>query len=249
MAHVKVIPAIDLQGGKCVRLLKGDFTKTTEYSDAPVEVAKRFAEMQTTDLHVVDLDGARTGAQENHAIIKSIAADLNLAIQVGGGIRDRATVSRWLDSGVSRCVIGSLAITEPDAVKSWLVHFGGEHIVLALDVNIGDDGIPLITTHGWTRPSNTSVYECIEDYLNVGLLHVLCTDVGRDGAMAGPNNELYTGIIARYPSLRLQASGGVRSVQDLELLRDLGIPAAITGRALLDGKITSAEIVAFQRNG
>jgi phosphoribosylformimino-5-aminoimidazole carboxamide ribotide isomerase len=244
---MNVIPAIDLQGGKCVRLFKGDFERTTEYSDDPVAVAREFAELRTSDLHIVDLDGARSGTQENRAIIESIAAESDLSIQLGGGIRDKQAVSDWLSAGVARCIIGSLTVTEPDAVKSWLVQFGGERIVLALDVNVTEEGIPLITTHGWTQPSNTSIFECIDDYRTVGLQHVLCTDVSRDGAMAGPNVELYASIMGRFPDLKLQASGGVRDINDLEELRQRGIPAAITGRALLEGKITSEEMLSFQR--
>jgi len=245
---MNVIPAIDLQGGKCVRLLKGDFERTTEYSDDPVAVAREFAELRTSDLHIVDLDGARSGTQENRAIVESIAAESDLSIQLGGGIRDKQAVSDWLSAGVARCIIGSLTVTEPDAVKSWLVQFGGERIVLALDVNVSEEGIPLITTHGWTQPSNTSIFECINDYRTVGLQHVLCTDVSRDGAMAGPNVELYASIMGRFPDLKLQASGGVRDINDLEELRQRGIPAAITGRALLEGEITSEEMLSFQRD-
>jgi len=245
---MKIIPAIDLKGGKCVRLFQGDFEQTTIYSDDPAAVARQFAEMHTENLHIVDLDGARSGAQGNREIIASIAADSGMSVQVGGGIRDRATVKKWLDAGVTRCVIGSLAITEPDSVKSWIVEFDSEHIVLALDVNVDDAGMPLITTHGWTRASDTSVYECIENYRDLGLRHVLCTDVSRDGALAGPNIELYTSIMKNFPELELQASGGVRNVQDLEALRDRGIPAAITGRALLDGRITTAEVSSFRQN-
>jgi len=245
---MKVIPAIDLQGGKCVRLFKGDFAQTTEYSDDPVSVARQFADLQTTDLHVVDLDGARSGTQTNRGIVAAIAAESEMEIQVGGGIRDRITVVQWLSAGITRCVIGSLAITEPDTVKSLLVQYGGDHIVLALDVNVGEDGVPLVTTHGWTRPSGTTVFECIRDYQDAGLRHVLCTDVSRDGAMAGPNIELYADIIEHFPALQLQASGGVRNLQDLEALREQGIPAAITGRALLDGKITASEVVSFQQS-
>lgn len=245
---MKVIPAIDLKGGKCVRLFKGDFARTTEYSNEPLSIARQFAELQTTDLHIVDLDGARSGTQANQAIIAAIAAESPMAIQVGGGIRDRVALAGWLSAGVARCVIGSLAITEPDTVKSLLVQYGGDHVVLALDVNIGDDGVPLVTTHGWTRPSETTVFECVEQYRDVGLRHVLCTDVSRDGAMAGPNVELYASLMARFPELRLQASGGVRHLQDLQTLRGRGIPAAITGRALLDGRITAAEVVSFQQD-
>jgi len=245
---MNVIPAIDLQGGKCVRLFKGDFAQTTEYSDDPAAVARQFAELGTTDLHIVDLDGARSGTQDNRSIIATIATESELTIQVGGGIRDRQTVEGWLAAGVSRCIVGSLAITEPDAVKSWLVAFGADKIVLALDVKIEGDGVPMITTHGWTRTAETSVYESIEDFHSVGLRHVLCTDVSRDGAMTGPNFDLYTAIATRFPDLQLQASGGVRHIQDLEKLRELGIPAAITGRALLDGKISTAEMLSFRQN-
>jgi len=245
---MRVIPAIDLQNGKCVRLYKGDFEQTTEYSDDPAAVARQFAELQAHDLHIVDLDGARSGTQLNRDIVTAIAAETDMSVQIGGGIRDRETLTAWLDAGVSRCVIGSLAITEPDAVKSWLVNFGGDKIVLALDVNIDESGVPVITTHGWTRNSSTSVYECIDDYRSLGLRHVLCTDVSRDGAMAGPNVELYADILDQFPDLQLQASGGVRNVQDLNALRNLGVPAAITGRALLDGKITAAEMVSFQQD-
>jgi phosphoribosylformimino-5-aminoimidazole carboxamide ribotide isomerase len=245
---VNVIPAIDLKGGKCVRLYQGDFDRTTVYNDDPLEVATQFAGLRSTHLHIVDLDGARSGIQENRELIRSIASESALAIQLGGGIRDRDTVARWLDAGVARCVIGSLAVSEPDSVKSWIAHFGGERIVLALDVNIGDNGVPLLTTQGWTQPSNTSVFECIDDFHSVGLRHVLCTDVGRDGALAGPNIGLYTRIMKRFPDLQLQASGGVRDIHDLEALRANGIPAAITGRALLEGRITTGEMVLFQQN-
>ncbi len=245
---MRVIPAIDLQGGKCVRLFKGDFAQSTEYSDDPAAVARTFAELRTQDLHVVDLDGARSGSQQNRSIIADIANATEMAVQVGGGIRARDDVSRWLEAGIARCVIGSLAVTEPDLVKSWLTQFGGEHIVLALDVNVSDEGTPLITTHGWTRPSNTTIYECIDDFAGHGLQHVLCTDVSRDGALAGPNLELYADILQRFPDLQLQASGGVRHVQDLAALRAQNVPAAITGRALLDGRLTAAEVVSFQQD-
>ena len=244
---MNVIPAIDLKKGKCVRLFQGDFDKVTEYSDDPVAVAREFVEFSTTDLHIVDLDGARTGTQHNCDVIAEIARTTGLDIQVGGGIRDRQTVETWLENGVSRCVIGSLAITEPDAVKAWIVQFGGERIVLALDVAI-DEGVPFVTTHGWTTSSTTTLFECIEDFRGLGLRHVLCTDVSRDGAMAGPNVSLYERVMSRFPDLLLQASGGVRDVSDLERLRDSGIPAAITGRALLDGRITPAEMVSFRQN-
>jgi phosphoribosylformimino-5-aminoimidazole carboxamide ribotide isomerase len=245
---VNVIPAIDLQAGKCVRLFKGDFDKSTEYSDDPVAVARSFAAMQTTELHIVDLDGARSGTQSNRETIATIAAETKLAIQLGGGLRNLETLEDWYAAGVARCVVGSLAVTAPDTVREWFARFGADKIVLALDVNLDEDGLPLLTTHGWTQPSKTSIFECIAAFREVGLKHVLCTDVSRDGAMTGPNIDLYARILDRYPEIRLQASGGVRDIRDLEQLRQSGIPAAITGRALLEGEITAQEVVSFQRS-
>ncbi len=245
---MRIVPAIDLQGGKCVRLLKGDFEQTTEYSDNPAEIAAQFSALRVEDLHVVDLDGARLGEQRNRSSIREILAESTLTVQLGGGIRSEKTVSEWLDLGISRCVIGSLAATEPDTVRQWLSDFGGDRIVLALDVNVADDGAPRLTTHGWTAQSEISLWEAIDSYLPWGLRHVLCTDVSRDGALAGPNVELYREVLSRYPGLELQASGGVRDIADLETLREARLPAAITGRAMLDGRISSEEVARFQRN-
>lgn len=243
---MRIIPAIDLKDGKCVRLYKGDFDKTTEYSNDPVAVARRFSALDVQDLHIVDLDGARSGEQHNRSIVQAIAAETGLDIQLGGGIRGRSGVAEWLQSGVSRCVIGSMAITEVATVTDWLREFGPDRLVLALDVNIRDDGTPMLTTYGWTQDARLSIWECIDGYSGAGIKHVLCTDVSRDGAMAGPNVELYDEILRRYPDLQLQASGGVRNIGDLEQLRSHGIPAAISGKALLDGAITTAEVASFR---
>lgn len=245
---MRIIPAIDLKDGKCVRLFQGDFDKTTEYSDNPAEIARQFAALATTDLHIVDLDGARSGEQANRRIVTRIADESPLEIQLGGGIRSTETMTAWFDAGVARCVIGSLAVTEPDVVKGWLSRFGPDRIVLALDVQIDAGGVARITTHGWTRDSSTTLDDCIQDFLGAGLRWVLCTDVSRDGAMTGPNFELYADIVARYPELCLEASGGVRNIADLEELRRIGVPAAITGRAMLDGAITAEEIESFLRS-
>lgn len=245
---MKIIPAIDLKDGKCVRLFKGDFQRTTEYSDDPVAVSREFSALDVTDLHIVDLDGARSGEQRNRAIVQAIATASGLAIQLGGGIRDRATVKAWLDSGVERCVIGSMAINDIATVSDWLTEFGPDRLVLALDVNVLSNGMPMLTTHGWTRQTGISLWECIEHYSDAALKHVLCTDVSRDGAMLGPNLELYAEAVRRYPDLRLQASGGVRNLDDLRQLRSRGVPAAISGRALLDGAITAKEVAAFRRD-
>ena len=245
---MRIIPAIDLKDGKCVRLYKGDFEKTTEYSSDPAAVGRRFSKMAVKDLHIVDLDGARTGTQQNRHIVAEIAAQSGLAIQLGGGIRTREDVGAWLAAGVTRCVIGSVAINEHETVKDWIREFGNDSIVLALDIKLDSENMPMLTTHGWTEDSAFTLWDCIDQYMDVGAQHVLCTDVARDGAMAGPNLSLYAEILSRYPSLSLQASGGVRNIADLYELQNLGVPGAISGRALLDGAISEAEVASFRQS-
>lgn len=245
---MRIIPAIDLKDGMCVRLLQGDFKKITEYSADPAEIGQRFSALAVDDLHIVDLDGARTGTQQNHSIVAEIIAQTGLTVQLGGGIRERDDVVRWLEAGVARCVVGSVAIKKPETVQQWLGEFGADAIVLALDIKLNESGVPMLTTQGWTEDSDVSLWDCIDNYRDVGVRHVLCTDVARDGAMTGPNFNLYGDILARYQGLSLQASGGVRSIEDLHKLRELGIPAAITGRALLDGKITATEVASFRQS-
>lgn len=245
---MRVIPAIDVKDGKCVRLFQGDFDKVTEYSDRPVEIAKRFSALDVTDLHVVDLDGAKRGAAVNRDAVAAIAAETTLSVQVGGGIRDSNTLESWFERGIDRCVIGSLAVEDSGTVLDWFDRHGADRIVLALDVVIGDDGAPRIATRGWTQTTETTLWSCIETFLPAGLRHVLCTDIGRDGALSGPNVPLYEAILERYPALALQASGGVRDASDLERLRLAGLPAAITGRALLDGRISDSEVASFRQS-
>lgn len=245
---MRVIPAIDIKNGACVRLFQGDFEQTTRYSTDPTAVGRRFSALNVRDLHIVDLDGARTGSQQNHSIVAAIAQESGLDVQLGGGIRSRDIVAQWLENGVSRCVIGSVAIEEPDTVRRWLAEFGPERIVLALDVKLDPSDQPMLKTHGWTRDADISLWHCLESYSDAGLRHLLCTDVGRDGAMTGPNFDLYSAILERYPALALQASGGVRHAADLRQLQRLGVPAAITGRALLDGAISETEVASFQQS-
>ncbi len=248
---MNVIPAIDLRGGRCVRLLRGEFDQETEYHSDPAAIAalaREYGALGVQHLHLVDLDGARGDGQVNRTLVTTMTSESSLRVQLGGGIRDQATLESWFDAGVDRCVIGSLAITDQALVRDWFESAGPERIVLALDVRIDADGVPLVTTHGWQETSGTSLWDCIETYRSVGLQHVLCTDVSRDGAMSGPNVELYAEVVRRYPDIALQASGGVRDLADLEALRETGAAAAITGRALLDGSLTPAEVAAFQRD-
>jgi phosphoribosylformimino-5-aminoimidazole carboxamide ribotide isomerase len=242
---MKIIPAIDLRQGQCVRLFQGDFDRQTTYEKDPVALAGSYQTTGFSNLHIVDLDGARSGQQENQEIIRSIIDSSELAVQVGGGIRSVQQLESWLDAGVARVVIGSLAIIRPRLVSEWLASYGPEKVVLALDVTLDETGEPQVATHGWTRPGNITLWQCIDTYLDVGLQHVLCTDISRDGAMTGPNIELYAQLIGKYPQIQLQASGGVRDINDLKALDRIGLPAAISGRALLDGKIDSTELTTF----
>lgn len=245
---MNIIPAIDLRNGRCVRLLKGDFDQETEYSSNPVEIGRQFSALDVADLHIVDLDGALTGTQRNRHIVAELVSESGLQVQVGGGIRSRDDVADWLGKGVTRCVVGSLAVREPELVMSWLDEFGNDALVVALDVRIEAAGRPVLTTQGWTEETDTSLWECLDEFEKAGAKHILCTDVLRDGTLTGPNFDLYVEILNRYPALQLQASGGVRNIDDLELLRELGVPAAISGKALLDGRITSEEIRAFRQS-
>jgi phosphoribosylformimino-5-aminoimidazole carboxamide ribotide isomerase len=245
---VRIIPAIDLRAGRCVRLFQGSFERETRYSEDPLAIARLFGGLEVRDLHVVDLDGAQTGTPVNTSVVRQIAGSIALDIQLGGGLRERQLLEQWYEAGVTRCVVGSLAVSDPARVARWLRHFGGDRIVLALDVIQDGGGTPMLAVEGWTRTTQTVLWDCIDRYLDAGLRHLLCTDISRDGALRGPNLELYREILDRYPGLCLQASGGVRDAADLRALDAAGLPAVVTGRALLEGRISAEEVGAFRQS-
>lgn len=242
---MNIVPAIDIRGGNCVRLLQGNFGCESFYDDDPARLAREYAEIGFRQLHVVDLDGARVGRQENRELVMRIAADSAIAVQLGGGVRDGDTIEDWLEAGVSRCVVGSVAVEQRDRVQDWLAYFGPDRILPALDVRLDDTGTPRLATRGWTQTTDLCLWRCVDDYAASGLTDVLCTDINCDGTLQGPNFSLYEEFVTRYPGIRLQASGGVRHIQDLRALRELGADSAITGRALLDGRISRAEVTSF----
>lgn len=243
-----LIPAIDLRDGHCVRLLQGDFTAETRYDVEPHELLARYLDLGASWLHLVDLDGAREGKPGNRALVLELAAQSSVHLQVGGGIRDSATIDAFLHAGVGRVVIGSAAITQPDQVRMWLRRFGAESITLALDVRIDPDGVPRCATHGWQVQSEMSLWQAVDAYRAEGVIHVLCTDVARDGAMTGPNIELYREAIRRFADIEWQASGGVRAGADLHALAATGLAATISGRALLEQRLTAGELAPFLPN-
>jgi phosphoribosylformimino-5-aminoimidazole carboxamide ribotide isomerase len=240
---MKLIPAIDIRGGRCVRLLQGDFAKETRYEADPVELAAGYRALGAEWLHVVDLDGAAAGAPANLPLVKAMRAD-GLRVQLGGGIRTEASLEGAL--GIAdRIVVGSLAVSAPERVAGWLEAYGADRFTLGFDVRIDDAGTPFVTTHGWTQTSTLTLAAAIERFLPQGLTHVLCTDVARDGALAGPNLALYRECVRRWPGLAVQASGGVRDVRDLAALAETGVAGAISGKALLEGRISAEDIRAY----
>jgi phosphoribosylformimino-5-aminoimidazole carboxamide ribotide isomerase len=248
LGAMELIPAIDLRGGRCVRLLKGDFAAETVYSDDPQSVLGGYRELGARRVHIVDLDGARDGTQPNRPIVLLLAKISGVKLQVGGGLRTIERIRELFDAGVDRAVIGSIAVTEPDRVMSWMFELDPRRFVLALDVRLDATGIPRLATHGWQQTSTATLWTLIERFMNVGLTHVLCTDIGRDGTLVGPNLPLYSEAVRRYPELHWQASGGIAAARDLRSLSECGVAAAISGRALLENKISPEELRPFLPN-
>lgn len=241
---MKLLPAIDLIGGRCVRLAQGDFARETSYSDDPASALADFVQGGAEEAHLVDLDGARAGAPRQHDLFALLASDTSLRLQVAGGVRSRAHVATLLEAGVTRVVIGSLALTDPSAVAAMLLDYGPDHITLALDVRL-EDGAALVATHGWERGSGRILDDVLGDFPAVR--HLLVTDIARDGMLSGPNLDLMRTIAERYPTIELQASGGVATLDDLPALRATGAKRAIVGKAIWERKFTVAEGVHHAR--
>ncbi|MDH3977614.1 MAG: 1-(5-phosphoribosyl)-5-[(5-phosphoribosylamino)methylideneamino]imidazole-4-carboxamide isomerase [Gammaproteobacteria bacterium] len=245
--RLEVIPAIDLLEGKIVRLFQGDFDQVTNYTEDPLELAKRYAGCGAKRLHVVDLDGAKTGDPINLPIIRSLT-DVGMELQTGGGIRDVERLKSLLDAGVARGVVGSIAVEDKETVAAWMNEVGPEKIILAVDIRFGEDGEPEVLTRGWQEGSGQLLWPLVEFYLERGATEFLCTDIAKDGTLQGPNVELYKACTARYPNAEFIASGGVSNVADLYALNETGVARVVTGKALLDGRLTLEEIEQFSRD-
>jgi len=238
---IQIIPAIDLLDGSCVRLLHGDFNKCKVYELDAARLAATYAREGAEWLHVVDLAASRDGASADIRPLLRLLESTEQAVQTGGGVRGEADINTRLEHGAKRVVIGSLSVTHPERFSDWLGEFGADRLVAALDVRFDDEGTPWPRTHGWTRGSRKTLWALLDFYGDKGLKHVLCTDIGRDGAMTGPNLVLYQEITRRYPGLVVQASGGVSGLPDLQSLAGTGVDSAITGKALLEGCFTVSE--------
>jgi phosphoribosylformimino-5-aminoimidazole carboxamide ribotide isomerase len=235
-----IFPAIDLQNGQCVRLRRGDFESATVYEADPLRQAKKFADAGASWLHVVDLDGTRDGKPQQLPVITALAQQGLLKVQVGGGIRDKATIAQLLQAGATRVVIGSLAVQEPQQVQEWLIEFGAERIVLAFDVRLDKNDNPEVLTHGWQNHSFISLWDALSFYKDSGLQTILCTDVDRDGMLTGTNHVLYRKIQEHWPQLNILASGGIKDQDDLMALAVSDVAGAIVGKAIYEGKIDLA---------
>jgi phosphoribosylformimino-5-aminoimidazole carboxamide ribotide isomerase len=238
----EVIPAIDLRGGRVVRLKQGDYAQQTTYAADPRELAQRYADAGARWLHLVDLDGARSGSLENLAVIQAISTG-GMQIQAGGGVRVEDDVRRLFDSGVQRVVLGSVAIRDPELVAGWLTRYGAERLTIALDTRriFGRWTLP---SAGWTENETRTLDELAPWYAARGARHLLCTDIERDGMLAGFNLELYRHLADSVPQLAVQASGGVRSLDDIRAAREAGARGVILGRALLEDRFTVEDALA-----
>ena len=240
-----VYPAIDLKDGICVRLMHGRFDAVTRYDDQPVARLTAFAAAGARWAHIVDLDGAEAGRAVQHALIGDLARAVDIRIQSGGGVRSADDVSALIDAGVARVVVGSLAVSQPETVADWLRRFGPDRITLAIDVKAdGDRWVPALK--GWTEAAGVDLWTALDRFPPDLARHLLVTDVGRDGALTGPNLDLLGEIIRRRPDLKVQASGGVASVADLTAAAALGCDGAIVGRALYENRFTLEEALAAE---
>lgn len=225
-----------------MRLLKGEFHAETRYEVDPQELLERYADAGVRWLHLVDLDGARDGTPGNRELIGRMAAQQRIRIQLGGGLRTRELAEQALAAGVSRVVIGSAAVENPALLRELLAAHGAEAVCLAIDVRVDEGGVPRVRTRGWVQEHALSLWELLDSFADTALKHVLCTDIERDGAMAGPGFALYDEAQQRFPRIAWQASGGIRSADDLARLDAMGLAGAISGKALLEGRISMEEL-------
>lgn len=243
-----MIPAIDLIDGQVVRLFQGDYQQKTQYQYTPKERQQVYADAGAKVMHFVDLDGAKDSTKRQLAVLGTVVDHETMTIQVGGGIRNEQDVKELLALGADRVVIGSLAIKQPELIREWLIQYGGDKIVLALDVKIDEHGNKQLPTHGWIEDSGVTIEDLLKNYLDVGLKHVLCTDISKDGTLTGTNVDLYIELCGKYPNIEWQASGGIGSLDDIKALIGSGVSGVILGRSLLEGKFTLEEAIACWPN-
>lgn len=233
---MRIIPAIDIIEGKCVRLTKGDYDTKKVYNENPLEVAKEFEDNGIQYLHLVDLDGAKSKHIVNHRILENIASKTNLKIDFGGGLKSDDDLRIAFDCGANQITGGSIAANNPNVFLNWLSKYGSDKIILGADCKNRK-----IATNGWLEASELDVVDFIKDYESKGIDYVICTDIAKDGMLQGTSNELYKEIVSKS-EVKLIASGGVSTIQDLEMVKEIGCEGAILGKAIYEGKISLKEL-------
>jgi phosphoribosylformimino-5-aminoimidazole carboxamide ribotide isomerase len=239
---MKLFPAIDLIGGEAVRLLQGDYDKKTVYSADPVSVALGFKEAGAEYIHVVDLDGAKSGGTPNFETVKSIIRESGLNVEIGGGIRSREVIDRYIEAGAYRVILGTVSVTDPGFTESMVREYG-EKIAVGVDIKDG-----LVAIKGWTEVSEKSCFGFCQELQNMGVKTVICTDISKDGLLSGTNIQLYGELISKF-KMDFTASGGLSSIEDVIKLRDMGMYGAILGKALYTKNIDLKEAVSICKGG
>lgn len=234
---IQLIPAIDIIDGQCVRLTKGDYDQKTVYGD-PLQMAQQFERIGYKRLHVVDLDGAKSRHIVNSQVLRRISTETNLTIDFGGGIKTDDDLGTAFDCGAQLVTVGSVAVTHPDLFLRWVSEYGPDRLILGADVRNGK-----ISINGWKEDSTEDLLPFLRRYVEAGVRNVLCTEISKDGTLAGPAIELYQSVMHEYPSLHLIASGGVSSTDDIRALDRAGIPAVVFGKAIYEGRIDLEELI------
>lgn len=237
---MRIIPAIDIMDGKCVRLTQGDFKKKKIYSEDPLDVALEFQNADLEYLHLVDLDGAKEGNVVNWDVIYELQEKTALQIDFGGGVKTDEDVAQLMELDIYQINVGSIAIREPDTFKRWMEEYGAGNFILSADVK-GEH----VMINGWLEPTELRLFELVEDYMKSGLEYLTCTDISTDGMLEGPNFDLYEKLKDRFPTLKVTASGGISSLDDLRKLKALGMHGAIIGKALYEHKIELIDLKPF----
>jgi phosphoribosylformimino-5-aminoimidazole carboxamide ribotide isomerase len=237
---ITIIPAIDIIDGKCVRLEQGEYSHKKIYEEDPLDAAKKFEDKGLKRLHIVDLDGARTSHVINFGSLERIASKTSLIIDFGGGIKSDCDLKEVFDSGAHMATIGSIAVMERDLFQDWLFAYGPDKIILGADVKEG-----MIAVSGWTEVTDISLGDFLNFYKCMGIKNVLCTDIAKDGMMQGSSVDLYRQMVKDYPSMKIIASGGISSVEEIRNLDEAGVSGAIIGKSLYEGKIKLDDLQQF----
>ena len=237
---MRIIPAIDIIEGKCVRLTKGDYSTKIIYNEDPLEAAKMFENHGIQYLHLVDLDGARSQKIVNYKVLEEIASKTSLQIDFGGGLKSDADLKIAFESGATQITGGSIAVKDPELFETWIINYGSEKIILGADVNNRK-----IAVSGWTEDSELELFPFVENYLQKGIQYVICTDISKDGMLEGPSFDLYRELLEQWEDIKLIASGGISKMDDLYKLKELDCEAAIIGKAIYEGRISMKDLEKF----